>query len=160
MSPDIDIQVACDEPVPDPGDLRLWLLAGLTAGGAPAAAEVSLRLVGELEMTRLNRDFRGRNKSTNVLSFPAEFPADTEFALLGDIVICAPVVAREAEEQGKPAAAHWAHMAVHGALHLLGYDHIEDDEAQRMESLETQILADLGHACPYSWPATARQAVP
>jgi probable rRNA maturation factor len=100
-------------------------------------------------MAQLNQHYRGKPGPTNVLSFPADLPESLQLPLLGDIVICAPVVAREAVEQGKPAAAHWAHMAVHGALHLLGYDHICETEATEMEDLETAILATLGFPCPY-----------
>lgn len=100
-------------------------------------------------MTTLNRDYRGKSGPTNVLSFPADLPPELALPLLGDIVVCAPVVAREAAEQGKPLAAHWAHMAVHGCLHLLGHDHVEEADAVAMETLESTILAQLGFPCPY-----------
>jgi len=93
--------------------------------------------------------YRGKDRPTNVLSFPFECPDEVELLLLGDLVICRQVVEREAIEQEKPLMAHWAHMIVHGSLHLLGYDHIEDDEAEEMESLETEIMQGLGFADPY-----------
>jgi probable rRNA maturation factor len=111
--------------------------------------EISVRLVGDAEMTRLNETYRGKKGATNVLSFPADLPPELELPLLGDIVICAPVVAAEAEQQGKSASAHWAHMIIHGTLHLLGYDHIEEDDANTMEALESAILGQLNYSCPY-----------
>ncbi len=108
-------------------------------------------------MTDLNGRYRDKPQPTNVLSFPSELPDELALPLLGDIVICAPVVNREAEQQGKSPAAHWAHMAVHGTLHLLGYDHIENEDAQRMESLETRILARMGLPCPYEQPSMNEQ---
>ena len=108
-------------------------------------------LVGdEAEGRRLNHKFRGRDRATNVLSFPFEPPPGVEFDQLGDLVICAPVVAREATAQGKSAAAHWAHMVVHGMLHLQGYDHETDEQAAEMEARETRILTALGFAAPYA----------
>ncbi|MDH4039742.1 MAG: rRNA maturation RNase YbeY [Gammaproteobacteria bacterium] len=149
MSLTVDIQCASGEPVPDEEDLRSWIAAALASQPARGDTEISLRLVDAQEMAGLNRDYRGKSGPTNVLSFPADLPAELELPLLGDIVICAPVVREEALAQHKTLAAHWAHMAVHGTLHLLGYDHIEDDEAIAMEALETAILADLHYPCPY-----------
>ena len=97
----------------------------------------------------LNRDYRGKDCPTNVLSFPMELPEEFNMPMLGDLVICAPVVAREAEEQGKSPESHWAHMVVHGVLHLQGYDHQNSAEAEEMESLERRILAGLGYPDPY-----------
>ncbi len=115
--------------------------------------ELAIRVVGDDESRALNNDYRGKDKPTNVLSFPAELPemvlAELDERPLGDLVICAPVVAREADEQGKPLAAHWAHMTVHGMLHLLGHDHIEATDAAVMEPLEIAILARLGWDDPY-----------
>jgi probable rRNA maturation factor len=113
-------------------------------------AEVAIRIVGADEGQALNRDYRGKDYATNVLSFPAELPPGVDLPLIGDLAICAPVVAREAAEQGKKPRDHWAHLTVHGTLHLLGYDHIEDAEAEAMEALETRILAGLGIGDPYA----------
>lgn len=118
--------------------------------------EVSIRIVTPRESRRLNARYRGQDKPTNVLSFPCRAPAGLP-APLGDLVICATVVAREARRQGKPGDAHWAHMTVHGILHLLGYDHVKKPEAERMEALETRILARLGYPDPYQ-PARGRAA--
>ena len=105
----------------------------------------------EDEGLQLIQDWRGKDYATNVLSFVAEVPDGIlDIPLLGDLVICAPVVTREANEQGKPLPAHWAHLVIHGCLHLLGYDHIEDDEAEAMEAIERQLLASLGYPDPYS----------
>lgn len=112
-------------------------------------AELVLRIVDRAESRQLNREYRGKDRPTNVLSFPFEAPAVVESDLLGDLVLCAPVVAEEALEQEKPLQAHWAHMVVHGVLHLLGYDHITDEEAAMMEGLEVEILASLGFPDPY-----------
>ena len=101
-------------------------------------------------MRDLNARYRGKDRPTNVLSFPADLPEAVELPLLGDIVICAPVVHDEARQQGKSPAAHWDHMLIHGVLHLLGYDHESDREAEEMEALETRALQILGWPCPYS----------
>lgn len=111
--------------------------------------ELTVRFVNDDESQQLNNDYRGKNKPTNVLSFPFECPPEVPLDLLGDLVICVPVIAREAEEQQKPIAHHYAHMIVHGTLHLLGYDHIEDAEAEEMEGLEIAILAKLAIDDPY-----------
>ncbi|MGB1141840.1 MAG: rRNA maturation RNase YbeY [Halioglobus sp.] len=151
MNLHVDIQTASAEPVPDEDDIRGWIAAALNAQESPRAdAEISLRLVDTEEMTTLNATYRGKQGPTNVLSFPAELPGELQLPFLGDIVICAPVVRKEADEQSKTLAAHWAHMAVHGTLHLLGYDHENDEEAAVMEALESRILNQLDFACPYS----------
>jgi len=116
--------------------------AGAATRRSAASAELTIRIVGAAESRRLNRTWRGKNKPTNVLSFSSEHE-------LGDLAICAPVVAREAREQGKRPAAHWAHMVVHGVLHLLGYDHENNRDAERMEAREAKILAQLGMPNPY-----------
>ena len=144
----VDIQTACPEPVPEEEDIRSWIAAALQ--NQRDEAEVSIRLVGEAEMTALNHNYRGKESSTNVLSFPSDLPADVDSSLLGDIVVCAAVVEREAQEQNKSLQAHWSHMLVHGSLHLLGYDHIEDKQAEQMETMETTIMKSLGYPCPYS----------
>ena len=144
----IDIQHACSEQhLPSDALLQQWLNA---AGQSDTDGfEVCLRIVDTDEITELNHLYRQKNKATNVLSFPADIPAELNLPLLGDIVICAQVVKQEAEEQNKEWLAHWAHMCVHGMLHLQGYDHIEDGEANIMEALEIQILQHLGYTSPY-----------
>jgi probable rRNA maturation factor len=112
-------------------------------------AEVSIRIVDKIESQSLNKQYRNIDKPTNVLSFPAEFPKGVDIPFLGDIVICAPIVEAEAKIQNKLIAAHWAHMTIHGVLHLLGYDHIENDEAEIMEALEVKYLAQLDISSPY-----------
>ncbi|WP_152485953.1 rRNA maturation RNase YbeY [Methylohalobius crimeensis] len=141
----VDIQIRCDHPCPSEEKLRQWVDAALEG----KSAEVSLAIVDEAEITVLNQRYRHRNRPTNVLSFPFEAPAGVPLAFLGDVVICAPVVAREAQAQGKTEAAHWAHMVVHGVLHLRGFDHIATEEAEMMESLERKILSQLGFEDPY-----------
>ncbi|TDG12571.1 rRNA maturation RNase YbeY [Seongchinamella unica] len=148
MNLHLDIQCASAEPVPDEDDIRRWVLAAL-AGRRRSDTEVSLRLVDIAEMTTLNESYRHKTGPTNVLSFPSDLPPELELPLLGDIVICAPVVREEARQQAKALEAHWAHMTVHGTLHLLGYDHIEEAEAEAMEALETDILTALNYPCPY-----------
>ncbi|WP_430454902.1 rRNA maturation RNase YbeY [Rheinheimera sp.] len=127
------------------------LLRYLDAAVSPfqADAEVTIRIVDETESQQLNFDYREKDKPTNVLSFPFQCPPGIELPLLGDLVICAQVVAREAQEQQKTLQAHWAHMVVHGSLHLLGFDHINDADAEEMEAEEIQILQELGFANPY-----------
>ena len=145
----IDLQIACEQEtgLPTAEQIEQWA----TAAVQPQSDEVEMtvRIVDEAESHELNLNYRGKDRPTNVLSFPFECPDEVELPLLGDLVICRQVVEREAQEQDKPLMAHWAHMVVHGSLHLLGYDHIEDDEAEEMESLETQIMTGLGFADPY-----------
>lgn len=145
----IDLQIACEQEsgLPTAQQIEQWA----TAAVQPQSDEVEMtvRIVDEAESHELNLNYRGKDRPTNVLSFPFECPDEVELPLLGDLVICRQVVEREAQEQDKPVMAHWAHMVVHGSLHLLGYDHIEDDEAEEMESLETQIMTGLGFADPY-----------
>lgn len=154
----IDLQLestAAD--LPTEQDFQRWADAALAAADHKGGAEITVRIVDEAEGRDLNHEYRERDYATNVLSFPSELPAELLEALrkemdvlpLGDLVICAPVVAREATEQGKPLQDHWAHLTVHGVLHLLGFDHIEDEEAEDMEARETQVLAGLGIADPY-----------
>ena len=111
--------------------------------------QVAMRIVDEAEMTQLNEQYRNKSGPTNVLSFPAELPDGVDEPFLGDIIICAPVVAKEAAEQEKSLDSHWAHMTVHGILHLQGYDHIDEVDAEQMESLEIKIMHQLGFANPY-----------
>ena len=145
----IDLQIACEQEtgLPTTEQIEQWA----TAAVQPQSDEVEMtvRIVDEAESHELNLNYRGKDRPTNVLSFPFECPDEVELPLLGDLVICRQVVEREAQEQDKPVMAHWAHMVVHGSLHLLGYDHIEDDEAEEMESLEAQIMTGLGFADPY-----------
>ncbi len=147
----VAVQKAHGGLVPQVREIRRWALAALE--GADVRGELTVRIVGEEESAALNERYRGKAGPTNVLAFPgADAPgvdADGELAPLGDLVICAPVVAREAREQGKSLAAHWAHMVVHGALHLLGYDHDTEPAADSMEGRERQILAVLGFPDPY-----------
>ncbi len=144
----VDIQVATEAAdLPSAEQIECWV--GAAVHGHQEEAELTVRIVDEDEIQQLNAQYRGKDYATNVLSFPADLPPDIELPLLGDIVICAGVVAREAAEQGKTASAHWAHMLIHGTLHLLGYDHIEEQEAEEMEALETELLVQLGFPPPY-----------
>lgn len=127
--------------IPSPTSLRLWA----EAARGKHRGEITIRIVAAEESHALNQSWRGKDKPTNVLSFPMNEPD-----YLGDIVICASVVAAEAIEQHKAAKAHWAHMVVHGVLHLLGHDHIADDEAEKMEALEQKLLRKLGFSDPYA----------
>jgi len=144
----IDVECASADPaIPGAPSMRRWVRAAL--GAEHAAAELSVRIVDEAEMRELNDRYRHRDYATNVLSFRAELPAGVDVPLLGDIVICAPVVNREAAEQHKTSRAHWAHMLVHGTLHLLGHDHERAREAAAMEALEKRILSGLKFPDPY-----------
>ena len=145
----IDLQIACEQEsgLPTAEQIEQWATAAVQPQSDEM--EMTVRIVDEAESHALNLNYRGKDRPTNVLSFPFECPDEVELPLLGDLVICRQVVEREAQEQDKPVMAHWAHMVVHGSLHLLGYDHIEDDEAEKMESLETQIMTGLGFADPY-----------
>lgn len=146
---ELDLQIASDAAgIPAAEEFRAWVAAALA--GRREAAELTIRVVDAEESAELNGTYRHKSGPTNVLSFPFEAPPGVVLPLLGDIVICAPVVGREAAEQGKAPAAHWAHMTVHGCLHLLGYDHIEPAEAEIMESLERTVLSGLGYADPYA----------
>jgi probable rRNA maturation factor len=150
-APRIEVEVedlSGAEDVPAAADFQRWAHAAF-AGRRPEA-ELSIRIVDEAEGAALNARYRGKTGPTNVLSFPAELPAGVPLAMVGDLVICAPVVAREAAAQGKAAEAHWAHLTVHGCLHLIGYDHEDDSKAAEMEPLETAILAGLGFPDPYT----------
>lgn len=151
----LDVQIADELEgwsayLPTDDELQHWATAALQERTDFAEPELTIRLVHNDESQELNRDYRGKDKPTNVLSFPFDAPPEVPIELLGDLIICAPVVQAEASEQGKTPQAHWAHMVVHGCLHLLGYDHIKDDEAETMENLERQIMAALGFSDPYS----------
>ena len=149
MSIELDLQIAVEneQGLPTEQDIQLWL--DKTIPQYQENAELTVRIVDIEESHQLNHDYRGKDKPTNVLSFPFEAPPGMELDLLGDLIICRQVVEKEADEQNKPLLAHWAHMVVHGSLHLLGYDHIEDDEAEEMESLETEIMQTMGFEDPY-----------
>lgn len=148
MSIILDLQLASNAPdLPSEQQFQLWLDAAVTP--FQTDAEVTIRIVDEAESQQLNFEYREKDKPTNVLSFPFQQPPGMELPLLGDLVICAQVVSREASEQGKALHAHWAHMVVHGCLHLLGFDHINDAEAEEMEAEEILILQSLGLPNPY-----------
>jgi probable rRNA maturation factor len=145
-----DVSVSYGVPragVPAPVSFRKWALAA--AKGRILKADLAIRVVDTKEACSLNHHYRGKDYATNVLSFPADLPEGVQVPLLGDLVICAPVVAREAKEQGKSLAAHYAHLTIHGVLHLLGLDHEDDREAEAMEAIERELLAELGYADPY-----------
>lgn len=134
--------------LPAAGTLRAFAEAALA--GRREDGELSVRIVDADEGRALNRDYRDKDYATNVLSFPAELPPGVPLPILGDLVLCAPVIAREAEEQGKPLKHHYAHMLVHGVLHLLGHDHMDEAEAEAMEAIEREVLAGLGIPDPYA----------
>ncbi|MQX53151.1 rRNA maturation RNase YbeY [Alcanivorax sediminis] len=149
----VDIQWAVEPTdAPDDSQLIAWARHASQVAGC-AVGDITLRIVDEDEIRELNRDYRGKDKPTNVLSFPFEMPeglpADAMEPLLGDIIICDSVVRQEAIEQHKSLQAHWAHMVTHGVLHLLGYDHIDDDDAAVMETLEIRALTEQGFDDPY-----------
>jgi len=135
--------------LPAPASLRRWVEAALVGAHRRTSVELAIRLVDAVEGREFNRRYRGRDYATNVLSFAAELPRGVALPLLGDLVICAPIVAREAAEQGKRVRDHYAHMTIHGVLHLLGHDHENDRDAHEMEALERHILAGLGIGDPY-----------
>ncbi len=161
----IDYQVECQitrdesldatESLPSLKQLEEWVTATLaqqTFREDKQTAELSIRVVELTESQNLNHQYRHIDKPTNVLSFPADIPEYIDIPLLGDLVICADIVIQEAKEQNKALMAHWAHMVVHGTLHLIGYDHIDDNDAEVMETLESQILVHLGFPAPYESP--------
>ena len=152
----VEIQIASSAvSIPESEQIESWIDAAIELPGDESMNEISVRVVDEEEGREINHRFRGADEATNVLSFPAGedyssgLPPDVP-RLLGDIVICGPVVEREAAEQGKSPADHWAHMLVHGALHLQGYDHEADDDAAEMEAMERSILATGGVTDPYA----------
>jgi probable rRNA maturation factor len=148
MMLDLECQRISQAPdIPAQADFERWAEAAWSVGEGPGG--LVIRVVDEAESRSLNREYRGVDGPTNVLSFPFESPPGFAVDHLGDLVICAQMVVREAQEQGKPVEHHWAHMVVHGLLHLLGYDHQSDVEAEEMESLEREILARLGIPDPY-----------
>jgi probable rRNA maturation factor len=148
MSIEIDIQYATDiNNLPKEDLIKEWVISSLN--GYIENAELTIRIVGEAEATQLNKKWRNAQGPTNVLSFPYSNLNETAHNIQGDIVLCAPVITREAAEQRKSVNAHCAHMIVHGILHLLGYDHTNDNDAKKMESLEITILKELDIPDPY-----------
>ena len=143
----VDIQREV-EALPQDEELIKWVSEVLTTE-QHGDAELTIRFVSEAESAELNEQYRHKTGSTNILSFPFEAPDEVEINLLGDLIICTDVVKKQATEQHKQELAHWAHMVVHGTLHLLDYDHLTDEEANIMESKETQILSQLGYSDPY-----------
>ena len=161
MTVNIDIQIASTAAsIPSNEQFTEWTLTCLDnkeisvcippSFNGKQPLELSIRIVDQEESQALNRDYRQKDKPTNVLSFPTDLPEYVDTQLLGDLVICAPVVNQEANEQSKNPQDHWAHMVIHGTLHLLGYDHIDEEEAQIMEALEIQLLQQLGCSSPYA----------
>lgn len=146
----IDRQAAINAPtLPTLEQLTHWVSCVFAHHPDDERKELTIRFVDEQESQALNRDYRGKDKPTNVLSFPFENPPGMTLPLLGDLIICHAVVLNEAGEQQKPLAHHYAHMVIHGTLHLMGYDHIEDQEAEEMEQLERTLLAELEIPDPY-----------
>ncbi|GHE85048.1 rRNA maturation RNase YbeY [Thalassotalea profundi] len=149
MSIDLDVQIASDTlDLPSKNELLTWVSCALTQYNK--AFELTIRIVDIEESQQLNSQYRQKDKPTNVLSFPFEVPEGIELNLLGDLVICADIVKQEAMEQNKNLKDHWAHLVIHGCLHLLGYDHITDSEAEEMESLEVSLLSQLNINDPYA----------
>jgi probable rRNA maturation factor len=147
MTTELEVQYVTEfTPVPDEGQFRLWVETALQR---KRDAMLTVRLVSMQESRALNGRYRGQDKPTNVLSFPAELQAAVDIPLLGDIVICAPLVDQEARAQHKPLPAHWAHLTIHGVLHLLGYDHQQAEAGELMESIEIELLDTLGFRNPY-----------
>jgi len=146
----IDLQIQSSNPtIPDQNQIQTWIDSALES--LLNDAELTIRIVDEDESQKLNESYRKKQGPTNVLSFSADIPEDVQLdvPLLGDLIICAPVVEREAKEQAKTADEHWAHIIIHGVLHLLGFDHIKDEDANTMEGLEIKLLQQLGYANPY-----------
>ena len=150
MNLQLDVQIAMDTTgytLPSEDEMRVWVSSVLKE--RMPAAELTIRIVDEVESEQLNQQYRHKEGATNVLSFPCEVDVPLAVPLLGDIVICAPVVVREALEQHKDLSSHWAHMLIHGTLHLLGYDHITDADADAMEQQENDVMQQLGFPNPY-----------
>jgi probable rRNA maturation factor len=132
---------------PDQQQIQLWVDTALA--DIERDTEIVVRIVDEQESAELNETYRHKPGATNILSFPVEIPEGIDLNLLGDLVICAPVLEREAQQQGKILAHHWAHIIIHGVLHLLGYDHIDDEQAEEMENIEIALLQKLNIQNPY-----------
>ena len=145
----VDVQYAVEHTtLPTENDFKTWAAAIASIGDKPQ--EVSLRIVDELEMKELNNRYRKKDCPTNVLSFPADLHDEIDIPFMGDVIICAPIVDKEAAQQGKSVMSHWAHMTVHGILHLQGFDHNNDIDATEMEQKEITILMKLGYNNPYT----------
>jgi probable rRNA maturation factor len=149
---EVVVQRAIDQPtlewLPDDTEIERWVHVALS--GKYDCAQLTVRIVGHEESQRLNETYRHNTGPTNVLSFPFERPEMLQPPLLGDVVICAPLVVTEADNQGKKIIAHWAHLVIHGVLHLIGYDHENADEANIMEALERKIMRELDYPDPYA----------
>jgi probable rRNA maturation factor len=159
MSVTIDITISDevesgDDDVPEPALLQTWAAAAYL-DKSPAIASMLVATADEIQ--QLNKQYREKDRPTNVLSFPMQSPEEVDISLLGDIVLCASIIKQEASQQSKPEVSHWAHMVVHGMLHLQGYDHVQCEEAENMEQLEITILNQLGFANPYQ-PVPMNQA--
>ncbi len=153
----LDVQTASvSDDLPSQQQLQTWVLAA--TGDRIHDAELCIRIVDEAEMIALNEQYRQKPGVTNVLAFPQHPVAGIACNIIGDVVVCAPVVEREAVQQGKSSTAHWAHMVVHGVLHLLGYDHEQQQDAEKMEQLETEILTLLSFPPPYETNNAAQSA--
>ena len=147
----LDVQHASNGQIPSEKQFKQWveLAASAPLNQHDDEQELTIRIVDNDESQNLNYSYRNKNKPTNVLSFPYEQNPGIHVPLLGDLVVCAPIVIQEAAEQEKPLESHWAHMVLHGVLHLLGYDHIQPEDAEEMEQLEVTLMAKLGYANPY-----------
>ncbi|OCG21527.1 rRNA maturation RNase YbeY [Gilliamella sp. App2-1] len=145
----LDLQIATEDTLNLPTEAQILQWLNVILPQFMDNAELTIRIVDEQESQQLNNTYRHKDKPTNVLSFPFESPIKIDVPLLGDLIICKQVVAAEAKQQHKSLTSHWAHMIVHGCLHLLGYDHILDDEAEEMENIEIEIMQQLGFEDPY-----------
>ena len=152
MAHEVDLQIACTPTeLPTKEQFQCWVDTALTeVSSVPSQTfELTIRLVNSEESQQLNSQYRGKDKPTNVLSFPFEVPDGIELNLLGDLIICIEVMKQEAKDQNKALFDHWAHLVIHGCLHLVGFDHISDNEALEMESIEITVLSKLGISNPY-----------
>ncbi|MCX8729537.1 rRNA maturation RNase YbeY [Gilliamella sp. B2969] len=145
----LDLQIASEETDNLPSETQIMQWLDVILPQFMDQAEITIRIVDQAESQQLNNTYRHKDKPTNVLSFPFESPIEIDVPLLGDLIICKQVVEAEAQEQHKSLTSHWAHMIVHGCLHLLGYDHILDEEAEEMENIEIDIMRQLGFDNPY-----------
>lgn len=146
----IDLQIACEKPLPIPEEqLIAWISLTLDEHGQER--ELTLRLVDTDEISALNSTYRKKEGPTNVLAFPGDLPehVDLDCSFLGDVIVCPAVLEIESKEQDRLLEAHWAHIVIHGVLHLLGYDHYEEPDTIKMQAMETQLLARLGFPNPY-----------